>query len=163
MADNDIEMARNLVVREGWLLDQRAWDDWLELYLEDAEYWIPCWKSEYDLTDDPVSQVSLIYYAGRSGLEDRVYRIRTERSLASTPLPRTSHVLTVTDVRQEDDGSICVQSSWATFSCKQDQSHHFFGNQTHILKQTPAGLRIAKRKIIVMNDRIPSLLDIYSV
>jgi 3-phenylpropionate/cinnamic acid dioxygenase small subunit len=163
MANHDIAAARDLVVREGWLLDQRNWDEWLNLYLEDAEYWVPCWKSEYDLTDDPVSQVSLIYYAGKSGLEDRVYRIRTERSLASTPLPRTSHLVTVTDVRLQGDDTLCVHSNWATFSCKQDQSHHFFGNQIHLLKQTAAGLRIAKRKIIVMNDRIPSLLDIYSV
>jgi 3-phenylpropionate/cinnamic acid dioxygenase small subunit len=71
--------------------------------------------------------------------------------------------VTVTDVRQEGAETLCVHSNWATFSCKQDQSHHFFGNQTHILKQTSSGLRIAKRKIIVLNDRIPSLLDIYSV
>lgn len=25
------------------LLDDRQWDEWLSLYAEDVEFWLPCW------------------------------------------------------------------------------------------------------------------------
>ena len=76
--------------REARLLDDRQWDAWLECYAEDVTYWMPAWDDDDQLTDDPQSQISLMYYANRCGLEDRVFRIKTERSGASTPEPRTS-------------------------------------------------------------------------
>ncbi len=163
MSESLFAEASRLIAREGWLLDQKRWDDWLELYLPDAEYWLPCYLDDGSLTSDPDSQVSLIYYRSRAGLEDRVFRIRTDQSLASTPLPRTSHLVNVGDVAERDDGDIEVGSSWASFSHRLEQQYHFFGSQTHVLRRTGSELKIAKRYIVVMNDRIPCPLDVYSV
>jgi len=35
-----------LVHREARLLDEQRWDDWLALYAEDCEYWMPAWKAD---------------------------------------------------------------------------------------------------------------------
>lgn len=155
--------ARDLVAREGWLLDRQAWDEWLDLYLPDAQYWLPCWTDEGHVTDDPASQLSLIYYASRAGLEDRVYRILTERSLASTPMPRTSHLVSIVAAEEDADGDVRVESNWTTFSYRLERATNFFGTQTHVLRAVDDALKIASRKVIVMNDIIPSVLDIYSV
>ncbi|MCS5932991.1 aromatic-ring-hydroxylating dioxygenase subunit beta [Klebsiella pneumoniae subsp. pneumoniae] len=53
-------------------------------------HWMPAWGDDDQLTRDPQKEISLIYYPNREGLEDRVYRIKTERSGASTPEPRTT-------------------------------------------------------------------------
>ena len=98
-----------------------------------------------------------------AGLEDRVFRIRTGQSLASTPLPRTAHTVNVGDVVRREDGDFEVGSSWATFSYRLEVDYCFFGSQTHVLRPTDDGLRIASRHILVMNDKIPCPLDIYSV
>lgn len=163
MLDAGFDEASRLVVREGWLLDQRLWDEWLDLYLPDAEYWLPCFLDDGSLTSDPQSQVSLIYYSSRAGLEDRVFRIRTNKSLASTPLPRTAHVISVGQVSTREDGDIEVSSSWAAHNCRLEEQHHFFGTQEHLLRPTDSGLKIVKRHVVVMNDKIPCPLDIYSV
>lgn len=155
--------ASRLVAREGWLLDQKRWDDWLGLYLPDAEYWLPCFLEDGSVTSDPQKQISLIYYSSRAGLEDRVFRIRTDQSLASKPLPRTAHTVNVGEVTTQDDGTILVESSWAAFSYRLEQDYCFFGSQQHVLKPTDSGLKIAKRHVLVMNDKIPCPLDIYSV
>jgi 3-phenylpropionate/cinnamic acid dioxygenase small subunit len=154
--------ARDLIALEGWLLDQRLWDEWLALYLEEAEYWLPCWDGEHALTSDPSTELSLIYYQSRAGLEDRVFRLRTGRSLASSPLPRTCHLNQVTRITA-DNGDLLVESNWTTHSFRLNQQHCFFGQQTHRLRSTADGIRIAKRTVIVANDRIPNVLDIYSV
>ncbi|MBN0653703.1 hypothetical protein JTM24_33900, partial [Pseudomonas aeruginosa] len=46
-------------------------------------------------------EISLIYYPNREGLEDRVYRIKTERSGASTPEPRTTHIISNVELMGE--------------------------------------------------------------
>lgn len=163
MPESIYSEASRLVVREGWLLDQKRWDDWLDLYLKDAEYWLPCHLDDGTMTSDPHKQISLIYYSGRAGLEDRVFRIRTDQSLASMPLPRTSHLVSVGQVVEREDGDIEVGSSWAAFSYRLEEQYHFFGTQEHVLRHTEAGLKIAKRNIHVLNDKIPCPLDIYSV
>ena len=90
--DLSIEDVRQFLFREARYLDDREWDRWLELYAPDAEFWMPAWDDDDGLTRDPQREISLIYYSRRDGLNDRVYRIRTERSGAtSLPEPRTSH------------------------------------------------------------------------
>ena len=163
MSPELLAAARDVVALEGWLIDQRDWDGWLALYTEDAQYWLPCWDDEYTLTDDPETELSLIYYSSRAGLEDRVFRLRTERSLASTPLPRTCHMISIAAVELDENGDIIVQSNWTTHSYRLTKAHCFFGQQTHTLRPTESGLRISRRKVIVANDQIPNVLDIYSV
>jgi len=154
--------ARALVLLEGWHLDNREWDEWLDLYAPDATYWLPCWLDEDRLTSDPQREMSLIYYGNRTGLEDRVYRIRTEQSLASIPMPRTCHMTNVVCAVEEDDG-IRVDSNWTVHSYRLEVAHCFFGQQTHHLRKTDKGLKIASRRVILANDVIPNVLDIYSV
>jgi len=71
--------------REAALLDSRDWDAWLDLYTEDAEYWVPAWDDDGQPTANPQREISLIYYPNRGGLEDRVFRIRTGRSACPVP------------------------------------------------------------------------------
>ena len=71
--------------REARYLDDRDWDSWLALYDKNVTFWMPSWDDDGELTEDPQSQISLIYYSRRAGLEDRIFRIRTERSSATIP------------------------------------------------------------------------------
>ena len=75
----------DFLYREARLLDDRQWDEWLACYSPKVEYWMPAWDDHDTLTEDPQREISLIYYPSRDGLEDRIFRIKTERSSASTP------------------------------------------------------------------------------
>ncbi|MDB5715101.1 MAG: benzene 1,2-dioxygenase [Sphingomonadales bacterium] len=162
MNDLLLAQARDLVLLEGWLLDCREWDEWLDLYSPKAVYWLPCWIDEDTITADPQREMSLIYYANRTGLEDRIFRIRTEQSLASMPLPRTCHMTSVIRAVSTEDG-IRVDSNWVVHSYRLEKANSFFGQQTHVIEVTSAGLKIRSRKVILANDVIPNVLDIYSV
>ena len=88
-----LEQVRQFLYYEARLLDDRLWDEWLNCYSPQVVYWMPAWGDDDKLTRDPQREISLIYYPSRDGLEDRVYRIKTERSGASTPEPRTTHMI----------------------------------------------------------------------
>ena len=74
------ESIQNFLYQEASALDDRRWDDWLAFYAPDVEFHMPAWDDDGELTTDPQKEVSLIYYPSRAGLEDRVFRIETERA-----------------------------------------------------------------------------------
>lgn len=151
------------LAREAHCVDERNWDAWLALFEETAEYWIPAWDSEHEHTQDPQREMSLIYYKGRAGLEDRVYRLRTGRSAASTPMPRTCHVVSNILASLNPDGTCIAKASWMTHLFRAGEATHFFGHYEYLLAPHTDGWRIRKKKILVLNDLIPTVLDIYSV
>ncbi|HWT37966.1 MAG TPA: aromatic-ring-hydroxylating dioxygenase subunit beta, partial [Paraburkholderia sp.] len=93
--------------REARLLDDEQWDEWLACYHPDARFWMPCWDDDGRLVTDPQREISLIYYPSRQGLEDRVFRIKTERSSATIPDTRTSHNISNIELEGHDDG-VCT-------------------------------------------------------
>jgi benzoate/toluate 1,2-dioxygenase subunit beta len=157
--------ASALLGLEGMLLDERDWDGWLALYEEEAEFWMPAWKSEGEPTSDPLHELSMIYYAGRAGLEDRVQRIRSGKSVASTPLRRTAHLVGNVMLAGESAGVLSVKSSFNVhvYDTRQKSQHVFFGRTTHGLVRNGDALRIRTKKVILANDCIPTMLDIYCV
>ncbi|WP_455874977.1 aromatic-ring-hydroxylating dioxygenase subunit beta [Rhizobium yanglingense] len=130
--------------REARLLDDREWDEWLTCYAPDVSYWMPAWDDDDQITEDPHSQISLIYYPSRDGLEDRVFRIKTERSGASTPEPRTSHNVTNVEacwtVRGDETD---VRYNFHTLNHRYKVTDHFFGTMFVTLRKR--GRRAADR------------------
>jgi len=166
MLDRLIQQATDLLYEEASCLDQRRWSDWVELFTEDAEYWIPAWDSEHVLTADPASEISLIYYDSRAGIEDRVFRIQTGLAGSATPLPRTCHLIANVRVASIENDKIRLASNWRTdsFYHQKKQVQSFSGFYEHTIRREPGDrLRIERKKVIVINDVIPSVLDVYSV
>ena len=155
----------DLVHREARLLDEQRWDEWLALYLEDCEYWMPAWKADGAQTSNPRAELSHIYYASRAGLEDRVVRIRSGKSPASTPMPRTAHVLGSVLALESPAERLRLGSTWVThvYFPRSRESQAFFGRSEHELALRDGDWRIAKKKILLQNDYIPTMLDVYCV
>ncbi len=167
MTDRELlEAGRELLAREAAYLDERRWDDWLALYAEDCEYWVPTWRSEEVLTSDPQAELSHIYYAGRAGLEDRIVRIRSGKSPASTPMPRTAHIVgNVLLTGREGDRTIRLRSTWVchVFKVHTGECHAFFGHADWELGSREERWLIAKKKTVLANDVVPTMLDVYCI
>jgi benzoate/toluate 1,2-dioxygenase alpha subunit len=73
---------RGFLYREARLLDDAQWDEWLTCYAPGATYWMPAWDDDDQLTQDPQSEISLIYYPNRRG-----WRIASSASRPSAPAP----------------------------------------------------------------------------
>ena len=150
--------------REARYLDDRQWESWLELYASDIEYWMPAWDDDDRLTEDPHSQISLIYYPNRDGLEDRVFRIKTERSSASMPEPRTNHMLTNVEVLAVRGDAVDVRYNFHTLSHRYKTTDHYFGTAFVTLRRSgDDGYLIARKKIVLKNDYIRQVVDIYHI
>jgi len=157
--------AEDLLYREAALLDEGAWDEWLALYTEDALFWMPAWRDENTPTSDPQSELSLIYYEGRRGLEDRVFRARSGQSVASHPRPRCLHCISNVRLIEPTYSSADVASAFTVFlhDVRADRTHHFFGRYRHTLRNEGGVWRIARKHILLLNDTIPTVVDFYSI
>ena len=143
MTERTATRAPRLLYREARCLDERRWDEWLALYDDEAEFWVPAWKGEHDPTDDPLREVSLIYAATRRALEERVWRVRSGQSIASMPLPRTAHAVTNVMVAPAASAAEMAVSSVATthvFSVKRREQHVSFALAEHRLALHCRGL-----------------------
>src|SRR5438132_9710777 len=84
--DTALREAEQLLYREARLLDQHRLDEWLQLFAEDATYWVPL---EHD-QQDPYETSSIIF-DDRTLLEIRVRQYQDPRAHARLPMARTCH------------------------------------------------------------------------
>lgn len=149
--------------REARLLDDRQWDEWLDCYAPEASYWMPAWDDNDQTTQDPQSEISLIYYPNREGLEDRVFRIKTERSGASTPEPRTSHAVLNVELLADRGAEVDVRYNFHTLNHRYQVTDQFFGTVFVTLRRDGDRLVITAKKIVLKNDYIRQVIDVYHV
>lgn len=157
------ETVCGFLYREARLLDDREWDEWLTCYAPDVTYWMPAWDDDDQITEDPQTQISLIYYPSRDGLEDRVFRIKTERSGASTPEPRTSHNVTNVELLALRGEELDVRYNFHTLNHRYKVTDHFFGTIFVTLRKSSDQLLISNKKIVLKNDYIRQVIDIYHI
>ncbi|WP_236203500.1 benzoate 1,2-dioxygenase small subunit [Pseudomonas protegens] len=155
------DAVRDFLYREARYLDDKDWDSWLELYAPDATFWMPSWDDSDQLTEDPQREISLIWYGNRSGLEDRVFRIKTERSSASIPDTRTSHNLSNIELLEHGDGICKLRFNWHTLSFRYKTVDSYFGCSFYTLDLRGENPLILAKKVILKNDYVRQVVDIY--
>jgi benzoate/toluate 1,2-dioxygenase beta subunit/2,4,5-trichlorophenoxyacetic acid oxygenase 2 len=156
----------NILSREGLYLDRKNWPAWIALYHRDATYWVPAWKDEDTPTGDPDSEISLIYHDNRYGLEERIARIQSRKSVTAMPLPRTSHmssdvlVISATPDRIEASAAFAVH----IFDPRTSRSRTHHGRyELAIARESEDDFLIVRKKVLLINDRVAATLDFYEI
>ena len=162
----DMERSSEVLDRVAYLLDILRLVEWLELFTDDVILWIPAWRTVDQVTEDPLTELSLMYLKGIGALKERVWRVRSNLSRASAVVHRTSHLIGSSLTEQDADKDTCRVLAAAAVHVYDPVSfteHCFFSRYVHDLRRTPSGWRIAGKRITLMNDRVPTMLDFYSV
>ncbi|WP_205873132.1 benzoate 1,2-dioxygenase small subunit [Mycobacterium camsae] len=150
--------------REARYLDDREFEKWLDCYAEDVVYWMPAWTDDDQLVDDPQRDISLIYYPNKGGLTDRVFRIRTERSSAtSIPEPRTSHNITNVEVIERRGPLVDVRFNWHTMYFRYKTVDVYYGTSFCSIDFSGTNPVIRRKTVVLKNDYIHHVVDIYHV
>lgn len=159
-----LEEVQTFLYAEARALDDREWDAWLACYAPDATFHMPAWDDDDLLTEDPQREISLIYYGSKQGLEDRVFRIRTERSSAtSLPEPRTSHNISNVEIVEETAGQLKVRFNWFNLSYRYKTTDTYFGTSFYTIDTSGECWLIKAKKVVFKNDYIHHVVDIYHI
>ncbi len=157
--------AEDLLYREALLIDTNRFSEWLDLFTPDTEFWMPAWRDETTTTQDPDSELSLIYYKGRRNLEDRVMRLTSGLSTASSPLPRVVHQVTNVQVIASDSEIADVSAAFTChrYDVRMNRADCFFGRYEYRLVRVDDAWKIARKMIVLLNDTIPTVVDINAI
>ena len=98
----------------------------------------------------------------KSGLEDRVFRIHTERSSAtSLPEPRTSHNISNVEILAQDARECRLRFNWLTFNFRYKTVDQYFGTSFYTIDVSGETPLITNKKVVLKNDYIHHVVDIY--
>jgi ethylbenzene dioxygenase beta subunit len=130
---------------EAHLLDRGEYEVWLQLFSEDARYWVPSHPDQ----KDPINEISL-YYEDRALMLARIGRLRHPRALG---LPvRTSHVIgNVRVIGQSEDGALVVHSRFQMIEFVLDEQRLYGGSVVHHLLDDADGWKIRQKRIDLVN------------
>ena len=151
----------HLINKETTQLDRRLWDEWLNLFTEDAVYWVPSWADEEETVNDPETQLNLMYFRDRGGLEDRVFRIESRDSYASLPLDRTVHIVSNILISKVEDDFIIASANCLVHSFGKHGSQNRASLYDFKLRKLDGNLKIFQKKITLVDDQLEGPVDIY--
>jgi 3-phenylpropionate/cinnamic acid dioxygenase small subunit len=144
----DYHETQLFLYREARLMDTHAYDEWLALWAESAHYWIPCNADDTDVS----RHVSLVN-EDRVGLEDRIKRLKSGAHYAQDPKSRLSRV--VSNVEVEPDavsGSLVVYSTFNLIAHRKGRTDVFAGRVTHRLIPEDGEVRMASKKVVLIDN-----------
>ena len=146
--------------REARYLDDREFEKWLACYADDVVYWMPSWTDDDRLVEDPQRDISLIYYDNKGGLEDRVFRIRTERSSAtSLPEPRTSHNISNVEVIERRGDLVDIRFNWHTMYFRYKTVDPYYGTSFYTIDVSGEQAVIRGKTVGVQSVYIQHVVD----
>jgi benzoate/toluate 1,2-dioxygenase beta subunit len=132
---------------EARLLDTGQLEAWLELFTDDATYWLPL---ERDQTD-PLETSSIIH-DDRTLLELRVKQARHPRAHARQPLARTVHQVGNVMVLSENGSDIMVASTLNLVEFRNERQRNYGALVEHRLRRAGDSYRIAHKRVDLVNS-----------
>ncbi len=135
---------------EARLLDTGQLEAWLELFTEDATYWLPLEQGQ----KDPIESSSIIY-DDRTLLGLRVKQARHPRAHARLPLARTVHQISNILVLEEGPKAVRVASTLTLIEYRNEKQRVWGALVEHHLRRETAGespFRIAHKRVDLVNS-----------
>jgi 3-phenylpropionate/cinnamic acid dioxygenase small subunit len=138
----------DFVVRETRLIDQQRFDEWLDLYADDAFYWMPL---EWNQTD-PRLTCSLMY-EDKLLLSIRVERLKGARTFSQKPKSRCHHVLQTPQVDARDTAAnrYVTWTPMHYIETRLDEQTLYAAWATHHLSVEDGKLRIKLKRVDLIN------------
>ena len=147
-----LQEVAQLLYREARLMDEHRYDEWFALWDDPLLYWVPSNKDD----PDPTREVSIIY-ADRPQLEFRIERLKSGAAWSQDPPSRLCRSVSNIELDPEpvDDGLLCVHSVFQLSELRHHRQRSITGRVQHHLRQNGSGLRIAYKKVALLdNDEV---------
>lgn len=150
LADSSVHAAvERFLYREAAMLDDGRFDEWVELFTDDARYEAPI-RVTRDRRDQELDGTGRIFDDTKATLAIRVERLRTDQAWAEEPPSRTRHV--VSNVLVEEDpgnGDLIARSNLLVYRNRGANSTYDLWSAARVdrLRVDEGELRIAHRWI----------------
>ncbi len=133
------------------LLDERRFDEWLELFDEDVRYWMPIARNvHFEQPEREYTEHSEANWfdEGKDILRKRVLQIQGGDHWAEEPRSRTTHIVANVRLEKADGAEVTVKSRFVVYACRLEHDVDFFvGKRMDVLRRELGSWRILRRTI----------------
>jgi 3-phenylpropionate/cinnamic acid dioxygenase small subunit len=150
------EQAEEFLNLEARLLDQRRYEEWLELFTEDGYYWLPM-----DEGADPETEASILYDDSTTRAQ-RVYQLVHEPHWSQLPPSRTMHAISNVQVYGAGETEATVHCNLIVCELRPgDQrqlglgQQRFFAGHCEYSLRHENGWRMAVKKVVLLSRDVP--------
>ena len=135
--------------REARLQDDHEYDAWEALWTDDAVYWVPANGDSID----PEREISVIY-DNRARISTRIKQLKTGKRHAQTPPSRVRRLVSNVELLDTAGDDVVVGANFAAYESRERGMTIWAGRAEYHLRRTADGLRMAYKKVaLVDNDR----------
>jgi 3-phenylpropionate/cinnamic acid dioxygenase small subunit len=142
------EELTQFVYDEARLIDEKRFDEWYELFTDDARYWMPLSRGQLDGENH-----TSLFYEDKLLLKVRIERLKSPRSFSQHQPSWCQHVLQRPFI--EDDsaatGRYRVRTPFVYVESRLDEQLVLAGVVTHRLRRETGLLRIELKKVEITN------------
>lgn len=138
--------------QEAELLDERRYEEWLDMFTEDARYFMPMKRNvKFDQTAREKTSGSgdmSWFDEGKQTLTQRVRQILTGIHWAEEPLSRVCHIVSNVQILSESPTEITAKSRFVVYRNRVETETDFFvGKREDVLRRVDGSWKIARREI----------------
>ena len=155
MVNNLREAVEDFLYHEAELLDERCFRDWLELFTDDAIYWMPV-RGNYLTIPGAVSAelnargANAYFEDNKEALRLRVERLYTGDAWAESPPSRTRHLVSNIRIKRQDGDELEVHSNFLGYRTRLEHDQDLFaGGRIDRLRSEGEEFKVAHRTIIL--------------
>ena len=151
----EVELVR-FIYKEARLIDEKRFDEWYELFTEDAYYWVPLVPGQAD----PLEHNSLAY-EDKLLLKLRIERLKLPTAYAQKPASRCHHVMQTPEIERADAvrGEFLTRTPFIYTETRGDESQRYAATAWHTLVNSGQGLKIRLKRVDIINadSALPSI------
>lgn len=148
-----LKAVEQFVYREARFQDEHAYDAWEALWTDDAIYWVPANGAD----TDPTTQMSVLY-DNRARIATRVKQLHTGKRHSQIPrsdLRRLVSNVELLEPHPELPDDIAVGANFIVCESRERGTVMWAGRSEYVLRETPDGLRMARKKVILVDNERP--------
>ena len=145
---------QDFLYREAELLDERRYEEWLDLFTDDARYFMPMRRNvPHDERERELTREGLDinwFDEGKDTLRRRVQQIRTGVHWAEEPPSRICHMVSNVQVEPTPAGELTVKSRFLIYRNRvETETDVLVGKREDVLRRDNGSFKIARRTILL--------------
>ena len=133
--------------KEALLLDQRRFDEWLALFVEDATYVVP-----NDADEVNPSEAGALIFDDYRAISARVRRFQHPAALTQLPAPKTRHFISNVLVEPSSGDDVAVTSYQVVYVSRRGHDTTYPGSSEYLLRRVGDDWRIRRKKVCLINS-----------
>ena len=146
----------SFVLREARLLDEKRFDEWYELFTDDACYWVPLTPGQPDAL-----QHNSLAYEDKLLLQLRIERLKRPNAFSQKPASRGHHLLQTPELEKADAGrgEYLTRTQMIYTETRGDESQRYAATAWHSLVEVKQALKIRLKRVDILNSdaALPSI------